>query len=750
MGSPADAIIEERDVMVSPNDGDPFLKKAYFLKPTAPISSIDLEPPFELPQCFSSLPPKEWHLKVSFRGWRLEQNDWRTWVDHMASLHQSTWKRAGIHEAVINSTFEIKRKTNSVYGLSEKWCCETNTFVFPWGEASITLEDILILGGFSVLGDSVFSSLDSSIELKEIQEKLEKERSELYKSTSKNATESLWLKKFRKSGSELEHQAFLAFWLSRYVFPEACNVIHKRVFPIAILLARGTRIALAPAVLACIYRDLSVLKRAIVSSNELKGRNGVSKLKLKSPFHLVQVWAWERFLEFRPVPNVISYAEPRLALWNRVDGLKVVNVRTVLESAGESFVWRPYAMPIENWNFPKFYTEKEKWVGPGLEDELLSFVMCLRATELAGLDTREQYLPHRVARQFGYDQDFPSSVARSGHSSDEPCVEVNSDGSWKDCIEEMKNVKLYIPSRMSKADISTRYLKWWKESVSVLKNKSEPTMPKLKKAKCMEGSLPRAKHVPIHHGSAPKKVVEGCKRGRKTNGFTIPSVSYSKFSEKIDLPSEPRNQGTDSLVPPGFPPRCRIEDGGSMDEDRLTLSDIFGCYMNHKKVETRTCGDSEKLSDQVQNLASSPAETSVDTMKSEGLKTAGPLDEDRLTLSELFKNYTKHKNVEIRTCGDSEKLSGQVQNLASSTAESSVDTIKSERLETEDMLNEVSIGRCKAKRNLTNVIGSNATSSDSDTASILLENWVSALKNRVSRLESIVGVLRANSSGNDL
>ncbi|PRQ31706.1 putative aminotransferase-like, plant mobile domain-containing protein [Rosa chinensis] len=64
----------------------------------------------------------------------------------MASLHQTTWKRAGIHEAIINSTFEFKRKTNLVYGLSEKWCCETNTFIFPWGEATN------VIGGYDGFG----------------------------------------------------------------------------------------------------------------------------------------------------------------------------------------------------------------------------------------------------------------------------------------------------------------------------------------------------------------------------------------------------------------------------------------------------------------------------------------------------------------------------------------------------------------------------------------------------------------------
>ena len=63
-----------------------------------------------------------------------------------------------------------------------------------------------------------------------------------------------------KSGSRFEHEAFLVFWLSRYVFFKDFDSVKKAVIPIAIRLARGTRISLAPAVLASIYRDLSLLK----------------------------------------------------------------------------------------------------------------------------------------------------------------------------------------------------------------------------------------------------------------------------------------------------------------------------------------------------------------------------------------------------------------------------------------------------------------------------------------------------------
>lgn len=105
----------------------------------------------------------------------------------MRSLYQSIWKEAGIHDAIINSTFKIHRNDDLIIGFAEKWCCEANTFVFPWGEATITLEDMIMLGGYSVLGDSVFSTLENREEVK-ILEELNYVRIELVRSKSRKAS----------------------------------------------------------------------------------------------------------------------------------------------------------------------------------------------------------------------------------------------------------------------------------------------------------------------------------------------------------------------------------------------------------------------------------------------------------------------------------------------------------------------------------------------------------------------------------
>nr|GEW38418.1 reverse transcriptase domain-containing protein [Tanacetum cinerariifolium] len=90
-------------------------------------------------------------------------------------------------------------------------CHETNTFVFKWGEVTITLEDMMVVGGFSVLGHSVFDLVDIECdEAKRVLRKLNEARSEFHKSRYNKTDEFGWMKIFKDSGDEIEHEAFLA------------------------------------------------------------------------------------------------------------------------------------------------------------------------------------------------------------------------------------------------------------------------------------------------------------------------------------------------------------------------------------------------------------------------------------------------------------------------------------------------------------------------------------------------------------
>ncbi|KAH0651504.1 hypothetical protein KY284_031416 [Solanum tuberosum] len=451
-------IVEREELLVSPLGGIPQRRVARFLDPVAASTEgPNLKPP-SIP--FPS--ESEWPLKVSFHGcngWRDQQMKWKEWVERMEAIHHPVWKAAGIYGALKNSIYRVHTNENLIFGLVERWSCETNSFMFPWGEATVSLEDMMILGGFSVLGDSVKSPLQSP-ELVEIEEYLENARRELIGLKTNN--HSRWLNYFMNSGKDYEHQAFLSLWLSRFVFP--CK-IGAPVFSIAVSLARGMRLALAPAVLASIYRDLGSLRKAMIETGRNRDRIGIHKLNLWSPLFFVQVWAWERMVSLQPerAQNCNIVSGVRIGRWHNVKQSGVINVRATIDSSGEFFRWRPYTLAVEGWSLPKFYKENEEWTivgGQNVDIEMESFVRCLRASELVGFDCQEPYRPNRVAMQFGYDQDFPKWIP---HSPSSPEL------AWYNYSRSIaSDLRLYYPSRLFEPAVTTQYLKWWRNETLFL------------------------------------------------------------------------------------------------------------------------------------------------------------------------------------------------------------------------------------------------------------------------------------------
>ncbi|CAL9225593.1 unnamed protein product [Arabidopsis halleri] len=444
-------LVEEREelmVSYSENNSRPIIKKAHFLKPF--VTSIDgfegMLRPSPSPELKAS------SLCVSFRGWRLPNKKFQFWAKKMAALHKPTWLKSGIFEAIKASTYKIHKNPSLILSLAQNWCPETNTFVFPWGEATITLEDVNVLLGFSISGSSVFASLQSS-EMKEAVERLERRKDESLKQES-------WISSF--VDDEMEHEAFLVLWLSKFVFPDKFGrSIFSDVFPIAVRLARGERIALAPAVLANLYNDLSQI--CVLAS--------MQNVYLDSLFKLVQVWIWERFKSIRPEAKVIPRGQPRISQWS---GLKQRFENVGLIIFHGNFDWRPYSEPLENWNPPRFYVEEAKWVridGDGDvddDDEFVSFARCVRVSKLVGIGLVENYYPNRVAMQFGLAQDLP--VLGTNHRRN-----FTEQEAWDDYNKPLAGLKLYVPSRLATASVTARYRDWWTKSVSEMRKESTET-----------------------------------------------------------------------------------------------------------------------------------------------------------------------------------------------------------------------------------------------------------------------------------
>ncbi|XP_028124409.1 uncharacterized protein LOC114321444 [Camellia sinensis] len=334
------------------------------------------------------------------------------------------------------------------------------------------------------------------------------------------------------------------------------------VFPFAIHLSKGTQLALAPVVLGNLYRDLSSLKQYMIDSNKLGGSVSVSeydgsRLVLRAPFQLVQVWAWERFPTLGPLPNFIKCGEPRLARWNGVKKAKVENVGLTLDSAGECFQWRPYATVVNNGMLSKFYREKEEWVAVEscVYEEIESFVRCLRVSELVGLGCIEQYLPHRVAMQFGLDQDLPGYVPRCN---------VSSEAAWRNYNRPIKDTKIYIPPRLFESDLTTRYMEWWKQLM-------------------------------LAREDAIKGVVRQCR-----------SRTYKR------LPRTCWGNKEDTSAPPGFLSKIDVvEGGGCAEEDHLTVLEMLRRNKKHDIVENGLVGEVKLVGTNLQSSTSSEASVDV-------------------------------------------------------------------------------------------------------------------------------------------
>ena len=126
MEEPTDCIVQEREeVMVSPTGKNPILKTAHFLKPT--VTSIK-DPSFfnNLPQATTFLSsttiskPGSLPFEVTFNGWLFPQENWKTWVENLRPKHQLTWKKAGIFEAIMGSTYKINKYPDLVLELGKK------------------------------------------------------------------------------------------------------------------------------------------------------------------------------------------------------------------------------------------------------------------------------------------------------------------------------------------------------------------------------------------------------------------------------------------------------------------------------------------------------------------------------------------------------------------------------------------------------------------------------------------------------
>ncbi|KAI5409440.1 hypothetical protein KIW84_055033 [Lathyrus oleraceus] len=190
---------------------------------------------------------------------------------------------------------------------------------------------------------------------------------------------------------------------------------------------------------------------------------------------------------------------------------------------GNGFLWQPYK------NSPSFEVcnEKDMWkcYNPCLDEELLSFARCLRACELVGMGCKEKYFSHRVAMQFGMDQDIPGKVAFCKKDPwaiySQPAASVDTD--------------LFVQLCSSNPGVTSRYYDWWMQ----LKSNEESDNKRVKFEKHeMEGFDKEDDLLVYEISSSDDEVVE--------NGKILSSNEFGDFtSSNVGEEGEINSQSCD-------------------------------------------------------------------------------------------------------------------------------------------------------------------------------------------------------------
>ncbi|GAA0142894.1 hypothetical protein LIER_03694 [Lithospermum erythrorhizon] len=166
------------------------------------------------------------------------------WIEDMLIRCGAMLVEAYLIEAVQASLCVYDFSDEFLNAFCEHWCPSTNTLIIHLGELSISMWDLMDLGGLSVMG-RLFDEVIPTTEC-----------------LSRSIVLGMLRHPFDTMGvdagleEEVYYASFLSCWLCVFVLPnEPLDFIRAGVFKMA--MANGYSVSLAPTVLSCTYRSLS-------------------------------------------------------------------------------------------------------------------------------------------------------------------------------------------------------------------------------------------------------------------------------------------------------------------------------------------------------------------------------------------------------------------------------------------------------------------------------------------------------------
>ncbi|KAH0753625.1 hypothetical protein KY290_023895 [Solanum tuberosum] len=217
-----------------------------------------------------------WQEKNTWKSWPTATEGWIRWVDRMEKVKGDTWRTADIYDTIQLSKVNIPCDPDLLYAALCFWSTSGNAFHFNFGMMSPTVFDISALTGIRPHGEAISSVLDIQ------SPKREKSKKIYYEKFIKVNTQ-------REDVTEEEHLVFLNMWLCKFVFCIGSSMVAKEYNNLAIALASGRKVALAPFILSHLYRGCrSLVTRGFAPAG--------------GPFWILQLWLQSYFPQYRPFP----------------------------------------------------------------------------------------------------------------------------------------------------------------------------------------------------------------------------------------------------------------------------------------------------------------------------------------------------------------------------------------------------------------------------------------------------------------
>ena len=345
-----------------------------------------------------------WNVsKNPLRGWRSPDSDWRSWARRIEGHDAEVWKHQGIAEAIRLSTKIYDVEKGLIAAAACFWSQSSNSLLLNFGMISPTILDVAHLTGLPILGNPIHALLEPP---------------KVTFTLNTDMCYTDFAKKYQgKPGSPVddkERTAFYLLWLCEFLFCVPGYKITKEYLPLALCMQDGQLMALAPYLLATLYKALFSFVDKKISGN------------CGGPFWLFQAWLYAYFPEARPPPpNTLkpvcySYAE-QLLTYNSHSKLTFTNHLTMFYNLPSQRPSNLY-MPFQNFEFSSsrlrfLFTDPSDLHNEQVQEQNESWrhiltcrhvlVGCSISSAKLSSCSFETYCPNQWSRQFGLSQAIP-------------------------------------------------------------------------------------------------------------------------------------------------------------------------------------------------------------------------------------------------------------------------------------------------------------------------------------------------------